>query len=308
MLNNLRTGVLTDETMQMLQRCMATSKPKPTDGILPTKLYCMNRDVDAENERCLRQLAGDAAVFLSIDRFKGVSSPAHQQDIAKKMENKVCSRLTLKVGAQVILLRNDPANKLANGSRGVVVALDPVSATDETQKVLPTVRFDTGQEVKLSEATFFAGSATQNITRVQLPLKLGWALTVHRSQGMTLSRAEVDVSGAFAYGQAYVALSRVTDIAGLWMCQNLLPQYVRASPDVKQFYGLRVPTAGIASAGSMRNYGPADNGGGNGSSIGSVVTAAAAHPQLTPEQLARIRANRKKAMELKRARQQATAT
>jgi hypothetical protein len=62
-----------------------------------------------------------------------------------------------------------------------------------------------------------AGSAGAKHTRLQIPLKLGWALTVHRAQGMTLSRVELMLEGAFACGQAYVALSRVTGLQGLWM-------------------------------------------------------------------------------------------
>ena len=281
MLNELRVGVLTDKTMGTLHACM--EKAKPTDGILPTRLYCTNRDVDRENELCLSRLGGDAVTFRCRDTFKGSPSSAQKRELAKKMESKICENLSLKVGAQVILLQNDHARGLANGSRGVVVALDPVSDTDD--KLRPTVRFDSGQEATLDEEYFNSGTSTQNISRLQIPLKLGWALTVHKSQGMTLSRAEVDVSGAFACGQAYVALSRVTGTAGLWMRGRLQQKDVRVSEHVKRFYGVRMPSKPSAQRAEQAK------------------PCAAAAP-LTSGQVAQISANREKALALLRARKQ----
>ena len=84
--------------------------------------------------------------------------------------------------------------------------------------------------------------------RTQVPLKLAWALTVHKSQGMTLSRVELMLANAFEFGQAYVALSRATSLAGLWMRgPPLAATAVKAHPDVCAFYGA-IDAAAAAAA------------------------------------------------------------
>lgn len=191
-----------------------------------------------------------------------------------------------------ILLRN-LSDKLANGSRGVVVSIDAAvgemigyinaAGEDEGGCSVPepdvVVRFDNGQTEKVERAEFTHGGAgmpscyiiplalsslphplhfavrchclgvccmplTPNatvggkLTRRAIPLKLGWALTIHRAQGQTLTRAELLLDGAFACGQAYVALSRVTGLKGLWMRAPLRQSYVKADPRVLRFYSM----------------------------------------------------------------------
>ena len=120
----------------------------------------------------------------------------------------------------------------------------------------PTVRFDSGVSATLEPAEFFQGSGAGSLTRYQIPLKLGWALTVHRAQGMTLSRVEIHVDGAFACGQAYVALSRATGTKGLWLRSRLSPQDVKADSAVLRFYGEgQGSTSDTGASGSQYEYG-----------------------------------------------------
>ena len=89
LLNQLRLGILTDQAMAALHACSSRTKPAPTDDIIPTKLYCTNADVDAENNNQLRSLGGDAVTFTSVDQFKGASQRSAQQALCKKMDAKV---------------------------------------------------------------------------------------------------------------------------------------------------------------------------------------------------------------------------
>jgi len=101
----------------------------------------------------------------------------------------------------------------------------------------PVVQFDSGQRLAVQPASFFQAGPGGAVVRIAWPLKLAWALTVHKSQGMSLSRAELMLSDAFDFGQVYVALSRVTSLVGLWIRGAAVTQaVVKAHPEVLAFY------------------------------------------------------------------------
>jgi ATP-dependent exoDNAse (exonuclease V) alpha subunit len=150
--------------------------------------------------------------------------------------------LRLKVGAQVMFLRNDRASfpdppRWVNGTIGRV-----------TRIAGGTVRVDIdGEEVEVEPAVwekyrYAYDSASRSLTReivaefTQFPLRLAWAVTIHKSQGKTYDRAIIDLgSGAFAPGQTYVALSRLTSLDGLYLTRPLRPSDIRVDPDVSRW-------------------------------------------------------------------------
>ncbi|CAL1151779.1 unnamed protein product [Cladocopium goreaui] len=187
-------------------------------------LASLNRDVDRENAARLSQLPGSARILRSQDRIPKRASAAQRASL----DRKVPERLSLKVGAQVIHLCNDPAMGLVNGHRGRVEAFEGGK---------PVVRFDNGKRICIGVHKFTQGQGSKSLERYQVPLKLGWALTVHKAQGMTLTRAELQLDNVFEVGQSYVALSRLTGTEGLWIRGALnLESSCRAHPEVLRYY------------------------------------------------------------------------
>jgi ATP-dependent DNA helicase PIF1 len=247
LLNEVRRGRLSVASSATLASCHVAKKPLPRDGIAPTRLYCTNRDVDSENAAHLAALPGGEEVFVSGQSWKRAPvDAAGEKAFAEAMEKKAPGKLRLKVGAQVLLTRNWAERSLVNGSRGIVVGFETTILSGGGgisygvgSGCYPgvVVRFDTGAVVTLGPTSTFLASRDGVGARIQLPLKLAWALTVHKSQGMTLTRAELVLEDAFAEGQVYVALSRVVNLKGLWVSGGAITQAaVKAHPAVLAFY------------------------------------------------------------------------
>eukprot|EP01034_Spumella_vulgaris_P032213 gene32213-39778_t len=152
---------------------------------------------------------------------------------------KAPQRLELKVGAQVMLLKNiSTAKGLVNGARGTVIAIDERRDISSYFPYLPTVRFETilggserGEETMVISHESWDIQQGDDIlaSRIQLPLMLAWAISIHKSQGMTIPLLEVSFNNIFEFGQGYVALSRATCLAGLTL-RSFSPNAVKAHP------------------------------------------------------------------------------
>ncbi|KAK0133106.1 ATP-dependent DNA helicase PIF1 [Merluccius polli] len=222
LLQAVRVGRITDEVTAKL---MGSAYHKiERDGILATRLCTHKDDVALTNENKLQQLAGSVHAFEAVD-----SDPALVKTIdAQSPVNRI---LQLKVGAQVMLTKNlDVQRGLVNGARGVVVGFEP------GKQGLPRVHFLCGAtEVLKRERWMFKAGGGLYLSRQQLPLKLAWAISIHKSQGMTLDCVEISLARVFESGQAYVALSRAKTLEGLRV-MDFDPRVVRADPDVLLFY------------------------------------------------------------------------
>ncbi|XP_027538820.1 ATP-dependent DNA helicase PIF1 isoform X2 [Neopelma chrysocephalum] len=222
LLSAIRLGRCTEEVTRQLMQT-ATNRSE-RDGILATRLCTHKDDVEITNERRLQQLSGELHVFEALD-----SDPMLVKLIDAQCP--VGGRVELKLGAQVMLAKNlDVSQGLVNGARGVVVGFE------SEQKGLPKVRFLCGvTQVIRKEKWVFKGPSGVHLSRQQLPLKLAWAISIHKSQGMSLDCVEISLSRVFESGQAYVALSRARSLAGLRVL-DFDPKVVRADPSVLQFY------------------------------------------------------------------------
>lgn len=209
-LNNVRVGLLPKKTRKLLQTRVGAELTNEF-GIKPTKLFSTNVSVDYINNKELDKLAEKDLEFyeynMEIYVYPGVKDNDQVIDKYKKSCN-APETLQLCVGAQVMLLWNlDTEGGLVNGSRGVVTSF----IGD-----IPVIKFLNGRELPIDYNVWEHEEQDKKILRItQIPLKLAYALTIHKSQGCSLDYAEIDLSNTFADGQAYVALSRVRNLEGL---------------------------------------------------------------------------------------------
>ena len=145
-----------------------------------------------------------------------------------KLEKNVLAphQLELKYDAHVMALWNDPEGRYFNGSLGRVVDFLP-----EEDMGLPIVKFDNGNTVAMQPRDWkLEDNGTEMAFMQQVPLRLAWAITIHKSQGMTLDAEEADLSRSFTNGMGYVALSRLTSLAGLYL-EGINDTAYRVSPE-----------------------------------------------------------------------------
>lgn len=201
-LNDIRSGNAGDNTIELL----ATRLNQPLGSeITPTKLYTHNIDVDAINNFELNKLESEPKIF----KMTSWGEP-HLVD-ALKSGCLAPEELTLKKGAVVMFLKNNFSiigKEYVNGTLGKVVDFDPSG--------LPIVKTIKGKQITAEPASWnIEENGVKRAEIIQIPLRLAWAITVHKSQGMSLDLAEIDLSKAFTFGMGYVALSRVRTLDGI---------------------------------------------------------------------------------------------
>lgn len=202
-LGSLRRDEVGAETIALLQNRIK-ERPK---GISPVRLFTHNVDVDRINNQELDLIEAEEHVYhMTSSGDKKLVTTLQKSCLAP-------SDLVLKKGALVMFVKNKFKEEKAlyvNGTTGVVVAFDEYN--------FPIVRLRSGEEIVVGPDSWTIDDDDKILARInQLPLRLAWAISVHKSQGMTLEAAEIDLSRSFGYGMGYVALSRLSSLAGLYL-------------------------------------------------------------------------------------------
>jgi hypothetical protein len=197
-LESIRMGNAGEETLLALKERYNKSLNSPSI----TKLHTHNFNVDMINDREINKLSGDAKSYQM--QFSG------NKKLLEFLKNSCLSpeRLILKKSAFVMFTKNNFENGYVNGTLGEVV--------DFSETGLPIVKTLNGKEILAEPEEWTVEEDGKVRAQVrQIPLRLAWAITIHKSQGMTLDAAEIDLSRSFVEGMGYVALSRVSKLSGL---------------------------------------------------------------------------------------------
>lgn len=227
LLNNIRQNKFDNDTLNLLNtRYLPNFQPNDSEGYI--QLTTHNYQAQNINSAKLESLCGESYSFEAYieGNFPEYSYPTDNV-------------LTLKEGAQVMFVRNDssPEKKFYNGKIATITSISNTDIIvedregntievkrDKWENIKYTINKDNKEIEAVVDGSF-----------IQYPLKLAWAITVHKSQGLTFERAIIDVGSAFTYGQVYVALSRCKSFEGLVLSSPITPQCAFNNNDVEIF-------------------------------------------------------------------------
>lgn len=215
LLGSIRRGEIEEEHFSLLREQTDIAY----EGIDPTRLYTHNSDVDSVNLQKLSELSGTSSNF----KMSAKGNKTLQESLMRNCLSPV--NLNLKVEAMVMCTKNNFEAGYVNGTLARVVGFEPfegypiIETANKKRITIEPVSWEVTEEGKVLAAI------------EQIPLRLAWAITVHKSQGMSLDAVEVDLSKAFVYGQGYVALSRVRTLAGLKVL-GMNPQALQVDPKI----------------------------------------------------------------------------
>jgi ATP-dependent DNA helicase PIF1 len=262
MLNEMREGRLAQSSISKFRSL--SRELHFDDDLEATELFATRQEVERANQMRLAQLDGETRIFEARDGGSISEKEFRDKLLANVMAPE---RIALKPGSQVMLIKNYD-DTLVNGSLGKVIGFmsetEFTSYHDDEEAYLSTQapRRNTGQTIvdlagassKYPVVRFAISDGTTRdmlchreqwsvelpsgevqASRSQVPLILAWALSIHKAQGQTLERVKVNLSRAFERGQAYVALSRATSMAGLQVI-GFDPKKVMAHEAVRKFY------------------------------------------------------------------------
>ena len=213
-LTALRTG---DVRRRHVEALLVRTEIEPPDEDI-TELHTVNVDVDDINIQKLAELPGEERSYQQTMTGSKIYVENLQRSVLAP-EN-----LAIKLGALVMAVKNSPQKLYANGSIGTVVDFEPLTE-------YPVVEFRDSRRVTMVPDVWELRDGERKRASIsQVPLRLAWAITVHKSQGMTLDAAKIDLRKAFVEGMGYVALSRVRDLDNLYL-YGINRRALEVSPD-----------------------------------------------------------------------------
>ena len=200
LLSAIRSNNFNDEHLSQLETRKITAEALPDKAV---KLYTHNFNVDRTNDAMLETFSGKPVTFTMTTK----GSPWLVETLQRGCLSPY--NLILKVGAKVMLTKNNHKEGFVNVTLGTVEGFDSYVG-------LPIIRTYDRRRITVEKMDWSVDENGKSRAKIsQLPLRLAWAITVHKSQGMSLDEAVVDLSGVFEFGQGYVALSRVRRLTGL---------------------------------------------------------------------------------------------
>jgi ATP-dependent exoDNAse (exonuclease V) alpha subunit len=207
-LNNIRAGQAKEQDLQILntkvEQASGTSFEQSPENLIPTKLYSHNQDVDYINLRELEKLSTREETYQTDKAGKRALVESLLKSCLAPEE------LKLKIDSEVMFVKNDISGRYSNGTRGKIVNF----TKDGKLPIVQTI----DERIIVAEQGSWSiqDEKGQDLASIsQVPLRLAWAITIHKSQGMSLDSAFIDLGKVFEYGMGYVALSRVRTLEGL---------------------------------------------------------------------------------------------
>jgi ATP-dependent DNA helicase PIF1 len=222
----------------------AIRRNRVDDSVLETLNSRVRDPEDLAREDGLVTLTttNDAACRRNEDRLAEIHRPqfVYEAAVTDRFEESACPTeavLRLKVGAQVMMVRNDPDKRWVNGSIGRISSLSEDGVAVEIDGVCHEVERELWENIEYQYDRDKKRIEEQVVgTFVQFPLRLAWAITIHKSQGQTLRKVYVDLGwGAFTHGQTYVALSRCTSLEGLYLARPVSPRDILFDDRIEEF-------------------------------------------------------------------------
>ena len=226
LLNQIRENRATDETFQALNKRYIPNFTPPADGNY-IRLTTHNAPANFINEQELEALPSKSYSFTAEveDNFPETSYPADYH-------------LVLKQGAQIMFIKNDPQHRFYNGMIGEVVRIsndEIIVRSKDTDEEFELERMEwTNSKYTLNEETKEIEETVEGVFR-QYPVRLAWAITIHKSQGLTFEHAIIDASHSFTHGQTYVALSRCKSLEGMVLSQPLSRSAIISDQTLSRF-------------------------------------------------------------------------